>query len=157
MPFVTGPALWLILGLICTNLFAGGMWWINSVEAEAHKNKVIACEAKYDAFVKQTEAASRIALAEEKRVKESNERNADETAKGWAAALDVVRNDGARRLRAATSAGSSGGGATAPPGSGSPSFGTDADTIPSPERVAADCAETTLTANFLQRYIENLQ
>ena len=34
----------------------------------------------------------------------------------------------------------------------------DADSIPSPARVAADCAETTvITLNFLQSYIEQMR
>ncbi len=148
---------YVILGLICTNLFAGGMWWLNSVESDAYQTKLETCQEKHSAFVLKTKAAGDIAADKAKADKEFNERNADATIKGWAAALDVVRADNARKLRYTARTNSSGSGVSAPAATGQTTVGAGADPIPSPERVAADCAETTLTANFLQRYIEGLR
>jgi len=133
-----------------------GWGFIQSNRADSYKGKLETCNATHAAFVLQTEAVGRIATAKAKETEEANRRTADETAKGWAAAIAVVRADYAKRLRLATSGGS---GSGAMPGVSQDSSGNaqaGADAIPSPARVAADCAETTVTANYLQAFIERL-
>lgn len=157
MPFLNPYALYVVIGLLVTNIATFGLWRLAASDASEQKERVVACQAKHEAFVEQVEAKGRIAEANNKLVKLENERIVNETANGWASALDVVRNDAARRVRLAAS-GSAGSGAM--PGISQDSKRNavpDADPIPAPERVAADCAETTVTANFLQQYIERLE
>ena len=157
MPFLNTYALYVVIGLLATNAVTFGLWRFSASDATAQKERVVACQAQHKAFVDQVEAKGRVAEARNKLVKLENERIVNETAKGWSAALDVVRADAARRVRLAAGGGASGG---AMPGISKDSKGyavTDADPIPSPERVAADCAETTVTANYLQQYIERLE
>lgn len=123
-------------------------WYLTSQELDA-------LQAQHAAFVEKVRAEGEIAAKKAKLREEEMGRIADETAKGYVASLAIVRADYARRLRNAASAGSS-----LVPGNtqaGPSAAGSDADTIPPPERVAADCAETTLTANYLQSYVEGLQ
>ena len=156
--FGLNPAiLYLIAGLIFTNILAGVGWWASSVRAGGFEAKVTACAAKHEAFVAQVDAQGKLAKEKAKATEETRRRIADETAHGWAAAIDVVRADAARRVRPAASTGSGSRGLPADPAPGQPPAGADADPIPTAERLAADCAETTLTANYLQRYIEDLK
>jgi len=157
MPFVMSPTIIAVLVAVVLQGLTLGWGFVQSNRADSYKEKLQACNATHAAFVLQTEAVGRIAAAKAKETEENNRRTADETAKGWADALAVVRADYAKRLRAATNSGSGGSGVSAPAATGQATTGSDADSIPSPERVAQDCAETTLTANFLQRYIERLK
>lgn len=61
------------------------------------------------------------------------------------------------RLRVATSGGSSGSGVSAPAQDRPFNVGSDANAIPPAARLAQDCAETTVTANYLQSYIEKVE
>ena len=157
MPFLMSPTIIAVLIAVVLQAATLGWGFVQSNRAGRNEAKLTTCQAKHEAFVTQTEAAGRIAVAKAKVVEESNRRTADETAKGWAAALAVVRADYAKRVRDATNSGSGGSGLSAPAGTGQATTPADSDAIPSPERVAADCAETTLTANFLQRYVEGLK
>jgi len=148
-----------IAALVALVLQAATLGWgfVQSNRADAYKGKLETCNATHAAFVMQTEAVGRIAAAKAKATEEANRRTADETAQGWAAALAVVRADYAKRLRAAAAASAGGGGVSAPAATGPTPAGPDADAIPPPARVASDCAETTVTANFLQSYIEQIE
>jgi len=159
MPFGLVMSPTIIAALVALLLQAATLGWgfVQSNRADAYKEKLQTCNATHAAFVLQTEAVGRIAAAKAKATEDANRRTADETAQGWAAAISVVRADYAKRLRAAAAASAGGGGVSAPAATGPTPAGPDADAIPSPERIAADCAETTLTANFLQRYIERLK
>ena len=149
---------YIIIGLICTNLFAGGMWWLNSVESEAYQTKLKTCQGQHLVFVNKTKAEGEIAAAHTKQKEKEDAKIAKDTVDGWAAALAVVRSDAVtQRMRDAArrSAGSS----AVPkvsgdrPGDAVP----ESDSIPPPARVAQDCAETTITLNYLQSYVERLQ
>jgi len=149
----------IIAALVALVLQAATLGWgfVQSNRADAYKGKLETCNATHAAFVMQTEAVGRIAAAKAKATEEANRRTADETAQGWAAALAVVRADYAKRLRTAAAA-SAGGGGVSPPAQDRPGDAqTGPDTVPSPARVAADCAETTITLNYLQSYVERLQ
>ena len=114
------------------------------------------CKQDHAIFLDQTRRAGERAAERAKLIEYEQRRIADETAKSWAAALDYVRADAARRMRLA--AGNSGGsGLSQAAQSGLQAPAADPDPIPPPEKLAADCAETTLTANALQSYIERLQ
>ena len=77
---------------------------------------------------------------------------------GWAAALDVVRSDTAtKRLRDSARRSSGSGAVPKVPGDRPGIAVPDPDAIPAAARIAQDCAETTLTANFLQSYIERME
>ena len=158
MPWLMGlsPAGIVIALLFATNIVAFGAWRLTAHNLQEAEQKVATCRAQHDAFVAKTKAEGADALRKAKATETENRRIADETAKGWAAAIDTVRADYSRRLRLAN--GNPGRGAV--PASAedrSGHAGASADTIPSPERIAADCAETTVTANFLQGYIERLE
>jgi hypothetical protein len=157
MPFLTSPLIYVIAFLLATNIIAGIGWKVSAASAEAEKQKVVACQAEHKAFVEQTEALGEIAKAKAKIKERQNAQNAEDTSNSWAAALKVVRADYSKRLRDATrrSAGGSGVSAPSPDRPGDAQAGSD--TVPSPARVAADCAETTITLNYLQSYVERLQ
>lgn len=158
MPFLNSPLIYVIAFLVVTNIVSALGWKVASSEAGEQKQRVVACQAKHDAFVGQVRAQGELAKEKAKAKEVEHARIADETSRGWAAALSVVRADYAKRLRVAASGGSSGAGGLSAPAedrSGNAPAGTDA--IPSPERVAADCAESTVTANYLQSYIERIE
>lgn len=159
MPFgiVMSPTIIAALVALVLQGLTLGWGFVQSNRADSYKGKLETCNATHAAFVLQTEAVGRIAAAKAKETEEANRRTADETAKGWAAAIAAVRADYAKRLRDAASR-SSGSGAM--PGVSQDQPGAteaSSDAIPAPARVAADCAETTVTANFLQSYIERLE
>ena len=153
MPFLTPPALYLVIALLCTNGVAAIMWYVKSADASRYKEAVTACNAKHDAFVAQTKATGQIAAEKVKAKESENAMLAEQTAQGWAAALDVVRRDADRRVRLA--AGGSAGGRAVP--------ATAADTVriddpaqgalPAPERILADCTEDALKLVWLQHHL----
>jgi hypothetical protein len=153
MPFLTGPALWLIVMLLCTNGIAGVMWYVKDADAERYKEAVTACAAKHEAFVAQTKATGQIA-AEKVKAKESEDaRIAEQTAQGWAAALDVVRRDADRRLRQYAN-GSAGSRPVSKASADSVRIDDPAQSaLPPAERILADCAEDTLKLVWLQHHI----
>lgn len=157
MPFMISPVI--IAALVAAVLQVATLGWgvYQSNRADRAEVAVQKCRTDHEFFVKMTVAQAEEAKAKAKATEDANKRNADEIAKGWAAALDVVRTDASRRVRIAARSSAGGSGLSAPTKVGPQIAGADEDTIPSPERVAADCAETTLTANFLQRYIEDLR
>ena len=57
MPWLNGPALYLIVFLLFTNGIAGVMWYVKGTEATVYKERVTACAAQHNAFVEQTRAA----------------------------------------------------------------------------------------------------
>lgn len=157
MPFLTSPLIYVIAFLLATNVIAGIGWKVSAANVDAEKQKVVACQAKHDAFVDQVEKQGEIAKAKAKIKERQNAQIAEDTSNGWAAALERVRADYSKRLRDAARRSADSGGVSAPGQDQSGSAQADPDAIPSPARVAADCAETTVTANFLQSYIERLQ
>ena len=155
MPVLT-PISWILVIAAFLQIVTGFGWWVTSTKLDNAYTKLNLCEEKHQAFLDRTRRLSEMAKERAKLIEHEQRRIADETAKSWAAALDYVRADAARRMRLA--AGSAGGGGlsqTAQTGLQAPA--ADTDPIPAPERIAADCAETTLTANYLQSYIEQLQ
>ena len=145
--------IFLIFSNVCTFVF----WQVADSKADKQEAIALKCAAEHKATMAQVDAMGRIAKEHAKEKEAEHAKNSDETAAGWAAALGSVRADYARRLRDA--AGRSSGGRAVPeavpnrPGNAEAST----DAIPAPERVAQDCAETTVTANFLQTYIERLE
>lgn len=158
MPFLNSPLLYVIAFLAVTNIVSSLGWKAASSEANEQKQKVVACQARHDAFVGQVRAQGDLAKEKAKAKEIENARIADETGRSWAAALSAVRADYAARLRnAAASRGAGGGGLSAPAEDRPGNAETRTDPIPAPERLAADCAETTVTANYLQSYIERIE
>ena len=159
MPFglVMSPTIIAVLVAMVLQGLTLGWGFVQSNRADAFKGKLETCNATHAAFVLQTESIGQIAAAKAKATEETNRRTADETAQGWASALTVVRADYAKRLRSAASAGAGGSGLSAPTKDRPGDTQTGTDAIPSPARVAADCAETTITLNYLQSYVERLQ
>jgi hypothetical protein len=105
----------------------------------------------------QVEAQGQIA-AEHARAKEKyNAEIAEKTAKGWAAALAVVRADADRRVRQYAT----GSGARVSP---VPSIAVDSlriadapqDALPPPERIITDCAEDSLKLVWLQYHVKQV-
>ena len=156
MPVLT-PTVWVILVAAFLQVVTFLGWFVTGVKLDKANANLAKCEAQHKAFVDQTRSLAELE-AKKARIREAEDRRiADETSNGWAAALDRVRRDADKRVRLAAARSASGGGVSATAQTGLTAPATDADPIPAPERVAADCAETTLTANFLQQYIERLQ
>ena len=153
--FGMNPAtLWSIVFLIFSNMVCGIFWLAASTRAEAHKERAEACAAKHQAFTDQVEAYGRAAELRAKSITAENERVANETAKSWRARLAGVRADADQRLRDYAARYPAGGGVPAAGEDRPGTAGADADAIPAPGQLAADCAETTLTANALQEFVE---
>ena len=150
--------LYAIIGLVVSNIAFIGLWQFADLRADKQEALVMKCNADHRAFKDQVESSGRIAQAQAKQKEKEDAKIAKDTVDGWAAALAVVRSDAAtKRLRDAARR-SSGSGAVPKVSGDRPSDAVpDADAIPAPARVAQDCAETTLTANFLQSYIERLE
>lgn len=146
-----------ILALIITNALTGILWGFADSKAYKYQDKLKTCAAEHKASIAQIDAMGRIAKEHAAQTEKEHAKNSAETSDGWAAALGSVRADYARRLRdaASRSAGSGGLPEAVPNRPGNAE--ADADAIPAPARVAADCAETTVTANFIQAYIERLE
>ena len=153
MPFLTPFYPWLLVFLLCTNGIAAVMWVVNSHEATAYKERATACAAKHDAFVEQVKAAGRAAEDRARAIDHENQRIADETAKGWAAALDVVRRDANKRLRLAASRSAGAGSVSVAPISADRIDVGTKEHLPATERVIADCSEDTLKLVWLQHWI----
>jgi hypothetical protein len=156
MPWLTGPSLYLIVFLLCTNGIAGVMWYVKGTEATIYKERATACAAKHDAFVEQTRAAGKLAAEKAKAKETENRRIHDETAKGWASALDVVRRDADKRMRQYASG--------SPRVSPVPGAAVDTvriadaaqEPLPPAARVIADCAEDTLKLVWLQHHVKQV-
>lgn len=158
MPLLTPLYPIIIVLLFAMTGISSVMWVVKSKDATSYKSQLETCKAKHQAFVDQVETAGRRAAEKARQIETEQQRIADETAKSWAAALDFVRADAARRMRAIAGQGGAGGsGLSEAAKTGLTIADADPDPIPSSERVAADCAETTITANSLQGYIERIQ
>ena len=147
-----------MIALLISNVLFIGLWQFADLRADKQEALVMKCAADHKAFKDQVESSGRIAQAQAKQKEQENAKIAKDTVDGWAAALAVVRSDAAtKRLR--DSARRSAGSGAMPqvsqdrPGDAVP----ESDAIPSPARVAQDCAETTVTLNYLQAYIERLE
>ncbi len=157
MPFLSSIPFYVIVFLVATNVASLIGWEMSSSKAEANEQKVVACQAKHDAFVAQTRAQGDLAKEKAKAKEKQDAAIADETARGRANAIPVVRAYVAKRLRdsASRSAGS-----RALPEAGQAAGRTprsSEDALPPTERIVADCAETTLTLVWLQHWITETQ
>lgn len=121
------PPLWYaIAALVLTNLFTGYMW-----QQDAHALTLV--ELRSEVAAKEAEAA----VKEQKQITE-------DTTNAWKAALDVTRDDWAKRLRNAN--------VQPMPGISGPTGGVAG--LPTDSlALAAQCAETTLTLENLQDWV----
>lgn len=133
--------IYVIAALLVTNFATYAMWDKSSTDFATFKMKVAA-------QAKQFELEKKL---EEKRHQQINE----DTVHGWKAALDVTRAHyrNLQRVRNPSRPGDMPGVAVA--ASGTDDAGEDA--ISSPYRIAAECAETTLTLNYLQEWATRIQ
>ena len=152
------PTRYLLLGMVValvalTLLLLGANARVKQFRAELET-----CTANHKAFVSLTKSAGDLAKAKAQATELKNEIIVEQTHTGWAAALASVRTDANReRLRVATGGGASGSGVSAPTQDRPFNVGADANAIPPAARIAQDCAETTVTANYLQSYIEKVE
>ncbi len=155
---LTPVTLWLILGLVFTNLATVVAWRVTDARLESAATEITACAARHEAFVAQTKDQGQVAAEKATQENLKNEQLSESVTKGWAAAVVAVRADRDnlnKRLRNAEARRNPGGSGVSAPPQNPPGYAQAyADPIPAPERVAADCAETTVTANFLQTFIE---
>ena len=158
---LTPVTLWLILGLVFTNLATVVAWRVTDARLESAATEITACAARHEAFVAQTKDQGQVAAEKATQENLKNEQLSESVTKGWAAAVVAVRADRDnlnKRLRNAEARRNPGGSGVSAPTQDRPvNAGTDTNTIPSPARVAQDCAETTVTANYLQGYIEKIE
>jgi hypothetical protein len=153
MPFLTPAALWLIVGLVFTNFVTLTLWRVEVAHHKLTQADLVVAVEKHELFVGQVEAQGKLAAAQAEAKEKQNAQIADETSRGWAAALDVVRRDVAHRVRVAANRGAGGSGLSAP-SAAAPGIDAPAQVdLPPAERVIADCAEDTLTLIWLQDWI----
>ena len=152
------PTRYLLLGMVValvalTLLLLGANARVKQFRAELET-----CTANHKAFVSLTKSAGDLAKAKAQATELKNEIIVEQTHTGWAAALASVRTDANReRLRVAAGGNSGGSGVSAPAQDRPFNAGTDPNAIPPAARIAQDCAETTVTANYLQSYIEKVE
>jgi len=152
------PTRYLILGMGIALVVMALLMFGANARAKQFKAELETCAANHKAFVSLTKSAGDLAKAKAQATELKNEIIVEQTHTGWAAALASVRTDANReRLRVAAGGSSSGSGVSAPTQDRPFNAGADANAIPSAARVAQDCAETTVTANYLQGYIEKVE
>ena len=152
------PTRYLLLAMVVALAATAALLFVSNARVDALQGELEACAANHKAFVSLTKSAGDLARVKAQATELKNEIIVEQTHTGWAAALASVRTDANReRLRVATGGGSSGGGVSAPTQDRPFNAGADANAIPPAARVAQDCAETTVTANYLQSYIEKVE
>jgi hypothetical protein len=152
------PTRYLIIGLAAALGGAILLLFLSNSRANQFEAERDACKSEHKAFVSLTKSVGDLAKEKAKAVELKNEIISEQTTTGWAAALTSVRTDANReRLRLAAGGSSGGSGVSAPAQDRPFNAGADPNTIPAPARVAQDCAETTVTANYLQSYIEKVE
>lgn len=156
-PLMT-PTRYLLLGLAIALAVMTLLLFGANARSKQFKAELETCAANHKAFVSLTKSAGDLAKVKAQAVELKNEIIVEQTHTGWAAAVASVRTDASReRLRDATNRSSGGGGVSAPAADRPFNAGADPNAIPSADRVAQDCAETTVTANYLQGYIEKVE
>ena len=152
------PTRYLLLGLVVALAVTMLLLVGANARAKQFKAELETCAANHKAFVSLTKSAGDLAKAKAQATELKNEIIVEQTHTGWAAALASVRTDANReRLRVAAGGSSGGSGVSAPPQDRPFNAGADPTAIPSSARIAQDCAETTVTANYLQSYIEKVE
>lgn len=121
------PTWYAIAALVATNLLTGYLW-----RMDAHELRLI-------------ELRGEIAQKDNELHLERQRQITEDTTNGWKAALDTTRADYDRRLRLA--------GRSPMPGISGPAGGVDG--LPTDSlALAAQCAETTLNYESLQRWVD---
>lgn len=152
------PARYLLLGMAVALVALTLLLLGANARVKQFKAELETCTANHKAFVSLTKSAGDLAKAKAQATELKNEIIVEQTHTGWAAALASVRTDANReRLRVAAGGSSSGSGVSAPTQDRPFNAGADANAIPPAARIAQDCAETTVTANYLQSYIEKVE
>lgn len=151
---LTPVTLWLIIGLVFTNLATVVAWRVTDARLESATAETVACAARHEAFVAQVQVEGQKAKQRTAEIIAKNNTIIEDIKHEYSTAIDRVRNDYAGRLRRQAARSSGSGVLPAVPSSTPGPDAADPDPIPAPERIASDCAETTVTANFLQAFIE---
>ena len=152
------PTRYLILGMGVALAALTLLLFGANARAKQFKAELETCAANHKAFVSLTKSAGDLAKAKAQATELKNEIIVEQTHTGWAAALASVRTDASReRLRVAAGGSSGGRGVSAPSQDRPFNAGADPNAIPAAARIAQDCAETTVTANYLQGYIEKVE
>lgn len=149
--FGLNPAtLYLIVGLVITNLLTGFLWQLSANDAQHQKERTAVCEARFESYRKQVEALGKLQEQKTAEVIAASNLAVEETRKKYEANLDRLRADYQRLRNQYASA------RTSPVPA--PDIGTrelDAatkDAVSDPVRLAAECAETTLNLIWLQEH-----
>ena len=142
--------LYIIIGLVFTNLFTLTAWRMTASSVETQKQRVIECQARFDSFKKQVEILGKQQETKTAEVIAASNLAVEETRKKYEANLDRLRAD-YQRMRNQYA-----GSRTSPvPAPDVGTRGADAaaeDAVSDPVRLAADCAETTLNLIWLQEH-----
>lgn len=148
MPFLTGPALYLIVALLCTNGIAAVMWYVNSAEAKQYKAELVTCNAKYSAFADQIMAQGERAIQKAKETVQEQKQITERVSNEYQDRLARLRADYDRMRQQYARSGSGGVSAI-------PVAAARVDEIPSDAlAIAEQCAETTLTLVSLQDWVK---
>lgn len=149
MPFLTGPTLWVIIALLCTNGVTGVLLSVKSADANRYKAELAASQATYAAFANQVRAQGEAAIEKAKATVAEQAHITERAIHAYANDLDALRTS-YDRLRQQHARASSGLGGL----STIPVAPTRIDEVPADAiSLAADCAETTLTLVTLQGWV----
>ena len=147
---LTPVTLYIIAGLVFTNLLTAFAWQWQRHSTQAEKERVVICQTKFDSFKQQVEVLGK---QQEKKVAEviaASNLAVEETRKKYEANLDRLRADYQRMRQQYASA------RTSPvPAPDISTRGIDAATenaVSDPVRLATECAETTLNLIWLQEH-----
>lgn len=147
MPFLTGPALWVIIALLCTNGVTGVLLSVKSADANRYKAELAASQATYTAFANQVRAQGEAAIEKAKVAVAEQARITERTIHAYANDLATLRTDYDRLRKQYARA--RGDGVSALPVAPTRIDEVPVDALP----LAAECAETTLTLVALQDWV----
>ena len=139
--------LYLIVGLVVTNLLTAFAWQMEKHAVQAQKERVAVCEARFGSFKKQVEILGKQQETKTAEVIAASNLAVEETRKKYEANLDRLRADYQRMRKQYANSGS--GSVSVFPVSASAVDEIPADALP----LAEQCAETTLTLESLQGWV----
>ena len=144
--------LYFIAFLIFTNFVSAFAWQWNKTEAQKQRAELNVCEARFDSFKQQVEVLGKQQEQKAAEVIAASNLAVHETKVKYEANLDRLRADYDRLRKQYAQRGAS----TSPvPAPDTSARGIDAaaeDAVSDPVRLAAECAETTLTLIWLQEH-----
>ena len=144
--------LYVIAGLVFTNLLTAFAWQWQRHSTQAEKERVVICQTKFDSFKQQVETLGKQQERKTAEVIAASNLAVSETRKSYETSLARLRADYQRVRNKYAKLGASTSPVPAPDISARGADAAPADAVPDPVRLASECAETTLNLIWLQEH-----